>query len=286
MNIFKNTKKSRTTLLRFPQVEMDELSNYIFGKPSSMVEETELIEKHSEIERVITLLLKHTPVAYIVGEIKIGDIKVMTPKGKVLIPRVETEKLCELAITAAKEIQSKNPEKQLQVLDVGTGSGYISIYLNKKIDADLTAIDISSDAIEVAKENFKLNNVDDVELIQSSIKNFSTTKKFDLIVSNPPYIPIKFRVRTAKSVKNYEPNIALYGNGYATEVFEDIVKFAKKNLTKNGILVFEVFSKMQATRIITFIREYHKFLVPILPKIEKDVFGEFRYLVVKFTAED
>lgn len=121
----------------------------------------------------------------------------------VLIPRPETEELLEIALD-----KIKNPKAK--ILDIGTGSGIIPIILKKKFpEAEISAIDISEKALEMAKKNAEFHQTE-INFIQSDYLNEALTEKYDIIISNPPYIGREENTEIALSVKDFEPNIALF----------------------------------------------------------------------------
>lgn len=153
---------------------------------------------------------------------------------KVLAPRMETEILVEEVIKEANKI------KKCEVLDIGTGSGAISISVAKNSQAKVYAIDISKQAIEVAKENAKENQAK-VEFICSDIfMGLKNRKKFDIIVSNPPYIPSKDIEELDEEVKKYDPRLALDGGKDGLDFYRKIVAEAPAHLKKNGLIFFEI----------------------------------------------
>lgn len=188
---------------------------------------------------------KFEPLQYILGNVEFYGLKFSVDKN-VLIPRPETELLVE-------EILNDNIGKEnLQILDIGTGSGNIAISLAKNLNsAFVTAIDINEKALEVAKINAKLNLVDGkVNFSIFDIKNNNSVKlgKFDIIVSNPPYVSIEDYESLQNEIKIYEPKNAVsdYANGYS--FYEVITEKSKILLNKNGKIYFEL-AKNQADKV-------------------------------------
>ena len=159
----------------------------------------------------------------------------------VLIPRDETEILVKEAFELIK-----NKKEKLDILDIGVGSGCISCSLAKKLhnkDIEILGVDISFEAIETALENInKLNLVRKVILRKSDIySKIRNCEKFDLIISNPPYIPIKEKENLQKEVLNFDPHLALFASDdKGIEFYEKIIKDAPKYLKKDGFLAFEI----------------------------------------------
>jgi release factor glutamine methyltransferase len=185
--------------------------------------------------------LQHEPLQYIIGETEFFGLKFLVDK-RVLIPRPETEILVEEVINHCKTF-SQN--ETINILDIGTGSGNIPVTLAKHIsNANIFSIDISNDALELAKENAKRNEVenkiefliDDIFILQSKIKNL----KFDIIVSNPPYISIEEFETLQPEIKNYEPIIATTDNADGLSFYKRISELGKELLKVNGMVAVEI----------------------------------------------
>ena len=181
--------------------------------------------------------LKGRPVAYIVGNREFMGLDFYVQEG-VLIPRPDTEPLVEELIELCRG------KENLNILDIGTGSGAITISLAKYLNtSNVKSFDISDIALEVGKKNAISNEVDDrVEFIKSdlfsSIENKSI--QFDVIVSNPPYIPKKDIETLHIQVKDYEPYTALEGGEDGLDFYRSITEQSRMYLKENGILAYEV----------------------------------------------
>lgn len=183
------------------------------------------------IEDAYKLLEEGLPVQYIVGEVDFyGNI--FKVNKNVLIPRFETEQLIELTM----EYISDKFDGVVDILDIGTGSGCIAITLKKNINCNVDAVDISSDALKVAEYNKKLNDVD-INLFKSDMLS-NVSKKYDVIISNPPYIGREEDIQGI--VEKNEPHIALYADNDGLYYYEEILKNCKKNLKDNFIIAFEI----------------------------------------------
>ena len=183
------------------------------------------------IEDAYKLLEGGLPVQYIVGEVDFyGNI--FKVNKNVLIPRFETEQLIELTM----EYISDKFDGVVDILDIGTGSGCIAITLKKNINCNVDAVDISSDALKVAEYNKKLNDVD-INLFKSDMLS-NVSKKYDVIISNPPYIGREEDIQGI--VEKNEPHIALYADNDGLYYYEEILKNCKKNLKDNFIIAFEI----------------------------------------------
>lgn len=189
---------------------------------------------YKNITDIVKRLLKHEPIQYIIGETEFYNL-IIKVNEYTLIPRPETEELVDLII-------NDNKHRNISILDIGTGSGCIAISLAKYLsNAKVSAIDISNQAIEMAKLNAQNNNVQINFIVQDILKIEKLEIKYDLIVSNPPYIRISEKDRMHKNVLDYEPHSALFVSDNDPLVFyRTIAKFAKKHLNDNGTLYFEI----------------------------------------------
>ncbi|MDQ0639155.1 release factor glutamine methyltransferase [Pedobacter sp. W3I1] len=159
----------------------------------------------------------------------------------VLIPRPETEELVDWMISDNSSQFSVNSNHKISILDIGTGSGCIPITLKKHLpEAEVSALDVSADAIVVAKQNAKQLGVK-IKFIEADILSFKTEEKFDVIVSNPPYIRDLEKADMHNNVLVYEPHLALFVSNENPLIFyKAIADFARTNLKPNGHLYFEI----------------------------------------------
>ena len=210
---------------------------------------------------------KGKPLQYIVGTAPFYDLTLKVNEN-VLIPRFETEYLTEKTINYSK----KHFQNKIKILDIGTGSGAIAIALKKHLNSNVTASDISLDALKLAKENAKQNNVE-ITFIHSNI--FENIKgKYDVIISNPPYIAYDEEVE--EIVKNNEPHLALYADDNGLYFYKEIIKKAKKYLNEKSVLAFEI-GMTQGN----YLKEYANHYFPKSKiSIEKDLTGRDRYLFI------
>lgn len=184
-------------------------------------------------------LKKNIPLQYILGETIFYGLSFKTNKN-VLIPRPETEELVELILNDCRE----SNETTLDILDIGTGSGCIPVTLKNKLpEANVSAIDISQEALEVAQQNALLNKTtilfNQCDVLKENAEYILDT--YDVIVSNPPYIAKREASEMHERVKNHEPGIALFvENDDATVFYKRIIDLCKKHLNQGGILYFEL----------------------------------------------
>ena len=196
----------------------------------------ELKTNNSEvILNALKLLKQEKPIQYILGETEFYGLPFKVNE-HVLIPRPETEELVEWVL--------KHTEitKEISILDIGTGSGCIAISLAKHLPkAKIFGLDVSNEALNIAKQNAQLNAVD-VEFIEANILEQPTFKTpFDIIVSNPPYVREKEKELMKANVLMNEPHLALFVNDANPLLFyEAISEFAVNNLSKKGLLFFEI----------------------------------------------
>jgi len=180
-------------------------------------------------ENIISDLKQNIPIQYILGEADFYDLKFKV-NSSTLIPRGETEELVQYILL----------HDFISVLEIGTGSGCIAVSIAKNSNSKITAIDNSIEALEIAKSNAILNSVK-INFVLSDVFNFSDTKKYDLIVSNPPYVLESEKKLMDKNVLDYEPHNALFVSDNDPLVYyKEITKIATNNLNKNGLLFFEI----------------------------------------------
>ena len=207
------------------------------------------------------------PIQYIVGNVDFYHSKFKVNKN-VLIPRFETEELVDKTIKYIKEYLPGN----LDIADLGTGSGCIAISLKKELGCNMDAVDISKDALEVAKEN-ALDNKVDITFYEGDFLD-PLNKKYDVIISNPPYI--SYDEEIMEVVKKNEPHLALYADNEGLACYETILKNVKKYLKEKSMIAFEI-GYMQGEQIKNMI---FKYLPEAEVKIEKDLSGKDRFVFI------
>ena len=206
-------------------------------KPDFLIDESIL----SELKSIVKRLQKEEPIQYILGETEFYSLPFLVDENT-LIPRPETEELVEWVINEVLEIRSKNQDKNLNILDIGTGTGCIPISLAKNLNnVSISAIDVSSEALKKAKQNAVLNKVDITFLEIDILKTKELPKKYDFIISNPPYVRELEKVEINNNVLQNEPHLALFVDDENPLIFyKKIADLAKQDLTKNGLLFFEI----------------------------------------------
>ena len=200
---------------------------------------SEQISKENE-EKYFSLIEKHikedVPLSHLVGFEYFYDRKYKVTKD-VLSPRMETE---ELIYKVIEYVNASNKNK-FKILDLCTGSGIIAITLKKELEqvsVDIIASDISEEALEVAKENSQSHDAT-IKFIKSDIFN-NIDDKFDIIVSNPPYIDRKDEVTMQDNVLKYDPHLALFAEEEGMYFYRKIIEQAKDYLNENGVIFFEI----------------------------------------------
>jgi release factor glutamine methyltransferase len=200
---------------------------------------------HKHLEQILNRLLQYEPVQYITGSADFYGLKFKV-NPHVLIPRPETEELVKWILTDIKENSSI---KKTEIIDIGAGCGCIAIAIKKNYaDAGVVAMDISEGALAVARENAAMNSVE-VNFIAGDILTYkpASNLRYDIVVSNPPYIKKSEQQKMSPNVLNYEPHSALFVNDNEALIFyKAISKFAAATLTAKGSLYFEINESLSA----------------------------------------
>lgn len=228
-----------------------------------------LCQKYDNLEEVIAKIDEGYPIAYLIGDVSFYGYPFKVNEN-VLIPRFETETLIEKTIKLIKSLNLENSN----LIDLGTGSGVIAITLKKEIPSlNITAIDKSKEALKVAIENSKLNNVN-VDFQNQDIFNYELPENISIIISNPPYIE-----EDSNYNQNvlYEPKEAIFvSNTNPLIYYEQILKMAKEKITKKHLISFEIDEDHK--------EDMHKLCKKYFPSdnivIEKDLAGKTRYAFI------
>lgn len=215
-------------------------------------------------------LRENKPIQYVIGNVNFYGSKFIV-NNNVLIPRFETEELVEQVVEYSKKF---NKDK-LKILDLGCGSGAIGLTLKKLIkNSDVTLVDISKEALEVAKQNAV--NLDlDVTFIESDWFSNLEITKYDIIVSNPPYI--KNDEQIEEIVKNNEPALALYGGQDGLDCYKKILFSIKSYLNDEYLIAFEI-GKSQKEEITNLVINC---LPTAIVTCKKDLYGRNRMIFVR-----
>ncbi len=205
------------------------------------------------LQKILKRLLSKEPLQYILGYTEFYGLRFLVDKN-VLIPRPETEELVRICIEQCL------PNKSIKILDIGTGSACIAITLKKNLpNAEIWATDISEDALQIAKQNALQNNAD-IKFLNHDILNSKLeiqNDKFDIIISNPPYITLLEKSSIQSNVLDFEPHVALFvPNEDALIFYKNILEFAANNLAIDGKIFFEI-NEMKASEILTMAKQFH-----------------------------
>ncbi|WP_117884007.1 peptide chain release factor N(5)-glutamine methyltransferase [Aureibaculum luteum] len=243
----------------------------------------ELSTQHlSQFKNSIALLKQEKPIQYILGNTEFCGF-IFKVNENVLIPRPETEELvnwiCSDRISEISN-QKDTDSSRTSILDIGTGSGCIAISLAKKCpNTKISALDVSKNALTTAKENAKVNDVD-INFIEQDIVNLprklNTTllKKYDIIVSNPPYVRELEKEEMQNNVLQNEPHLALFvDNDNPLLFYEKIAEFAKENLTENGLIYFEINQYLASETALLLEQKGFEMI-----EIREDIYGNKRML--------
>ena len=228
-----------------------------------------LCQKYDNLEEVIAKIDEGYPIAYLIGDVSFYGYPFKVNEN-VLIPRFETETLIEKTIKLIKSLNLENSN----LIDLGTGSGVIAITLKKEIPSlNITAIDKSKEALKVAIENSKLNNVN-VDFQNQDIFNYELPENISIVISNPPYIE---EYSNYSQNVLYEPKEAIFVSNINPLIYyEQILKIAKEQITKKHLIAFEIDEDHK--------EDMHKLCKKYFPSdnivIEKDLAGKNRYAFI------
>lgn len=237
-------------------------TDFVFALQQEVTE-----EEKQFVEEIYTKLAAHIPAQYIIGYAEFFGMQLKVDE-RVLIPRPETEELVELILT-------ENPKENLKVLDIGTGSGAIALALAKnRPDWSVTAADISQDALELAMENAERQNLD-ISFIRSDCFS-EISAKYDIIVSNPPYISRADEVEVGLNVLHSEPHLALFADEEGLAIYRKIAEGSKDYLTDGGKIYLEIGYKQGQSVPALFMENLLEKRVRTL----KDQFDQDRMVVI------
>ena len=207
------------------------------------------------------------PIQYLIGYVDFYGNKILVNED-VLIPRFETEYLVQDTIKLIKEY-IKNPK----VIDVCSGSGCIAISLAKELNINVDALDISSKCIDMIKENAKINKCN-INCIEKDIKDYSSNQKYNVLISNPPYVKLDEKIDERCK---YEPSIALFAKDEGLEFYKIILEKSKSLLDDNNIIAFEIGATLKDD-IIKIIKNYYPDS-NIISKKDLNSFDRYIYVI-------
>jgi release factor glutamine methyltransferase len=261
----------------YPEQELQNLIYILISHLSGYSRSEIILRKDEELSEskihflqlAVKRLKKHEPVHYITGLAHFHGYEFKVDPS-VLIPRPETEELVQWVLDEHQE------REKLRILDVGTGSGCIAITLKKKIPgSDITALDVSDQALEVARFNAKKLGAEiDFQYIDIiSVESRSTLPNFDIIVSNPPYVTPEDKEKMLPNVTDFEPALALYVEDDPLLFYREIIRFCETHLRYCGHLYFES-NEAYADQVAELLKNagFHKV------EIQKDIQGKKRMI--------
>jgi release factor glutamine methyltransferase len=219
-------------------------------------------------------LLQNKPVQYVMGNTTFYNMQLQV-SNKVLIPRPETEEMTNHIINTYRFEQ-----KQLSILDIGTGSGCIAIAIKKNLPSSkVIALDVSEDALDIARAN-AISNKTNIQCTHFDFLDESRWPEllqFDIIVSNPPYIPLNEKEKMAKNVVDYEPHNALFVPDNTPMLFyEKIARFGRSHLNYNGKVYVETHEDYATEVASLFTASYQQVIT------KKDLFGKQRMVIASY----
>lgn len=237
-------------------------TDFVFALQQEVTE-----EEKQFVEEIFKKLAAHIPAQYIIGHAEFFGMQLKVDE-RVLIPRPETEELVEL-------ILAENLKDNLKVLDIGTGSGAIALVLAKnRPDWSVTAADISQDALELATENANVQNLN-LSFIKSDCFS-KISSKYDIIVSNPPYISREDQEEVGLNVLHSEPHLALFADEDGLAIYRRIAEDSKDYLNDGGKIYLEIGYKQGQNVPALFMENLPEKRVRTL----KDQFGQDRMVVI------
>ncbi len=238
-----------------------ELYNYLDKEVSE--------DKEVLFKKEINAVKEHKPIQYVIGHVNFYGQKFKVNEN-VLIPRFETEELVENTI---KYISQFFPQQSVDIIDLGTGSGVIGLTIKHQLpNTKVTLLDISKEALVVAKENATALNLD-VDFIENDMLN-NLTQQYDVIISNPPYIAITGEIEDI--VKDNEPHLALFAGEKGLDCYINILKQVEQRTKEKYLLAFEI-GYDQKEDLVNLINEY---LSDVKIEVKQDLSGRNRMIFV------
>ena len=238
-------------------------------KPDFLITKKNLID----LKTIVKRLQNEEPIQYIIGNTEFYGLPFFVDKNT-LIPRPETEELVAWVLNETK-VLANNKTIELSILDIGTGTGCIPISLAKNLTSlNISAIDISPEALLIAKQNAILNKVT-IEFIELDILNTeSLPQEYDVIISNPPYVRELEKEEIKNNVLKNEPHLALFVADENPLIFYNkIADLAKQQLSKNGMLFFEINQYLGKETVNMLVKKGFKNI-----QLKKDLFGKDRMI--------
>ena len=277
----------------FPEMEVE---SFFYLLTESYLEKTRIqlaLEPDFELnstqlqqfEKALQRLLQQEPIQYILGDTEFFGYPFQVNQ-HTLIPRPETEELVAWIIEDVKNKNQENSQHKplnsnITILDIGTGSGCIPISLAKELpQAKVSSIDVSEEALQVARKNSTLNEIVVNFIQQDILKAECLPEKYDVVVSNPPYVRKLEKEQMHQNVLDFEPELALFVENDDPLIFyRKIAQLAKNALTENGKLYFEI-NEYLPEEMVSLLEEIGYQDI----ELKKDIFGKFRMCKASFRA--
>lgn len=275
----------------FPEMEVE---SFFYLLTESYLEKTRIqlaLEPDFELnstqlqqfEKALQRLLQQEPIQYVLGDTEFFGYPFQVNQ-HTLIPRPETEELVAWIIEDVKNKNQENSQHKplnsnITILDIGTGSGCIPISLAKELpQAKVSSIDVSEEALQVARKNSALNKVAVNFIQQDILKAENLQEKYDVIVSNPPYVRELEKEQMHQNVLDFEPELALFVQNDDPLIFyRKIAQLAKNALIENGKLYFEI-NEYLPEEMVSLLEEIGYQNI----ELKKDIFGKFRMCKASF----
>ncbi|WP_320054284.1 peptide chain release factor N(5)-glutamine methyltransferase [uncultured Acetobacteroides sp.] len=234
-----------------------------------MLDEDEDAALAKYIDACTERLLQHEPLQYVIGEVEFYGCRFKVSRS-VLIPRPETEELVDIIV---KDWEGKAP----RIADFGTGSGCIPVSLAKALPhSAVRSIDISAEALEIARENAQLNGAD-VDFVLADMRAYSDSSSYDIIVSNPPYVMNSEKEQMRDNVLRHEPHLALFvEDGNPLEFYIPIAEFASRSLAADGVVYLEINQQLGPQTAELFRAK------GMCAEVRQDMFGVDRFVVARW----
>ncbi len=266
----------------YEEREADNITDWIFENVTKLkrwerrdISKEINAEQQLQLHKYLQELLLHKPVQYVLNEAWFYKMKFFVNE-HVLIPRPETEELISWIVSDVRSMSDDIGYREIKLLDIGTGSGCIAISLKKELhDIEIKSIDVSQQALSVARKNADAlqAKIDFMHVDFLNEKECQQLDKYDIIVSNPPYIPGKEKEQLSKNVTAFEPALALFVHDNDPFIFyKNIGKFSKSHLNKGGKIYVEIHEKY-ANEVRQIFTEYD-----FKTEIKKDIFGKERMI--------
>ena len=254
--------KSMLTIVAYEVLRLSRVDLVL--KDNESLSEAQIVQ----LNNVLSQLQQEIPIQYIFEKAYFYGYEFKVSPAT-LIPRRETEELVEWVLSE----MNRQPEKKWRVLDIGTGTGCIPISIKKEFPlAEIFAMDISTGALKIAKENAEKLNAS-VIFIEQNILSTEQLDSYDIIISNPPYVRNLEKAEIKKNVLAYEPHLALFVEDNDPFIFyRKIAELAQKSLTENGLLFFEI-NQYLGEEMQQMVSEYFKII-----ELRKDLQGNDRMM--------